>query len=459
MMDIYKGLLEEYHRQNTRSLEAYLGARRHLPSGCTRNVLHYSPFPLYMFWGNGSKIWDIDGNERIDLNFNNTTLILGHNHPAVLEAIKRQLERGTVLGAPTECEIELAEELLRRLPGADKIRFTPSGTEAIMQAVRLARSYTGREKIAKCEGAYHGSWDAVAVSVTPSLTEAGPKASPRKLPQHEGIPKAVVKNTLVFPFNDAEAVESLIRKHRQELAAVIVEPMQRDIPTEPEFLKTLRETTQDLDIPLIFDEVITFRVSPGGAQRLYDVEPDITTLGKIIGGGMPIGAYAFTEQMAAPMKIPESPFPETRPPRLGFSGTFNAHPLSMAAGLAVMRELRPAVYERLNQLGRRTREGIKAILDQFGVAAQVLGMASLFRVLWTKEEVSDYRSVATSDRGLSHCFSIALINRGVYLRAHPNISTATTEEDVKAVLEAMSDALEVLVPIIELRAPHLLERG
>ena len=191
MADPYEELLREYRRRNPRSWAAYQRARRSLPSGCTRNVLCYSPFPIYMVRGEGSKIWDVDGNERIDLNFNNTTLILGHNHPAVIEAIRRQLERGTVLGAPTELEAELGEEILRRLEGAEKIRFTPSGTEAIMQAVRLARSYTGREKVAKCEGAYHGSWESMDISVTSPLREVGLRASPRRIPQGGGIPRCL----------------------------------------------------------------------------------------------------------------------------------------------------------------------------------------------------------------------------------------------------------------------------
>ena len=452
-------LLEEYRRQNPGSWEAYQRAKRYLPSGCTRNVLFYPPFPIYMARGEGSRIWDIDGNMRIDLNFNNTTLILGHNHPAVVEAIRRQLECGTVLGAPTELEVELAEELLRRLQGADKIRFTPSGTEAVMQAVRLARSHTGREKIAKCEGAYHGSWESVDISIAPPPMEAGLRSAPKGIPQGEGIPRCVVENTLILPFNDAEAAETLIRKNRDELAAVIVDPVQRDIPAKPEFLKALREATEDYDIPLIFDEVITFRLSPGGAQRLYGVEPDITILGKIIGGGLPIGAYAFKESLSKPLEIPKAPFPEMGHPRIGFSGTFNAHPLSMAAGIATLRELRPEVYERLDRMGEAIRGEIRDLLDEAGITAQVVGMGSLFQIIWTREPVWDYRSAAAGDAGLAHCFSIALMNRGVYLRAHPNVSAATSEDDVEAALDAMRAALSDLRPLIEFRAPHLLERG
>ena len=255
----------EYVRRNPGSRAAYERAFLSLPSGCSRNVLYWPLFPIYLAAGRGTRLWDVDGNEWIDFNFNNTTLILDHNHSAVVAAVEEQLDRGTVLGAPTEAELELAEDLLRRLNGADKIRFSPSGTEANLQAVRLARSYTGREKIDKCEGAYHGSWDAVDISVAPPPEKAGPREAPLSVRQHEGIPQGVLENTLVFPFNDAEAAEALVSRHRDDLAAVIVEPVQRDTPPKPGFLESLREATERYGVLLIFDEVISFRLSPGGA--------------------------------------------------------------------------------------------------------------------------------------------------------------------------------------------------
>lgn len=449
-------IVDEYIRQNPRSKAAYERARRCLPSGCTRNVLYYPPFPLYIVAGRGARLWDVDGNERIDFNFNNTTLVLGHNHPAVVAAAEEQLGRGTTLGAPTEVELALAEELIRRL-GADKVRFTPSGTEANIQAVRLARSYTGKEKIAKCEGAYHGSWDAVDISVAPPLDRAGPREAPRSVRQHEGIPQGVLDNTLVFPFNDAEAAEALVKRHRDDLAAVIVEPVQRDMPPRPAFLETLREVTERYGVLLIFDEVISFRLSPGGAQRLYGVTPDITTMGKIIGGGFPVGAYASTDEVMKPLAIPETRFPDLKAARLGFSGTFNAHPVTMAAGLAVMKELRPPVYERMAALGRRMREGLRSILGEEGVTAHVGGVGSFFHVIWTREEVVDYRTAATGDPAISRYLSLDLMNRGIYLLGHPNVSAVTTEKDVETALAAARESVKTLRPIIEERAPHLIE--
>jgi glutamate-1-semialdehyde 2,1-aminomutase len=450
-------ILDSYVKLNPASRVAYERACRFLPSGCSRNVLYYPPFPVYMAAGRGTRLWDLDGNERIDFNFNNTTLILGHNHPKVIEAVEDQLGRSTVTGAPSEAEADLAEEITRRL-GTDKMRFTPSGTEANLQAMRLARSHSGKDKIAKCEGAYHGSWDAVDISVAPPLDKAGPYKTPFSLRQHEGIPNGVLENTLVFPFNDAEAAEALVKKNRKELAAVIVEPVQRDTPPKPGFLQALREATEQHGVPLIFDEVISFRLGPGGSQKLYGVRPDITTMGKIIGGGFPVGAYASTDEVMKPLFIPESTFPDLRSARLGFSGTFNAHPVTMAAGLAVMKEMTPEVYDQMEKIGKRMRSGLAKILAEAHMAARVGGVGSFFHVTWTDKEVFDYRTAATEVRPLSRIFSMALMNRGVYLLGHPNVSAVTAEGDADAALEAVRQSIDEMKPFIKEQAPHLLVR-
>jgi glutamate-1-semialdehyde 2,1-aminomutase len=245
-------IVKKYRSKNKDSLKAYELAKILFPSGNTRSALFWPPFPLCMRKGDRSNIWDVDGNKRVDFNYNNTTLILGHNHPKVIDAAKEQLSKGTVLGAPTETEPRLAEEILGRLKGSDRIRFTPTGTEANMQAIRVARAYTGKPLIAKCFGGYHGSWDAVPVT-----------------PHSVGIPNGVQDNTIYFPYNDPEVSEIIIKQHRDELAAVIVEPTMRDMTPKLGFLETLRETTESMDALLVFDEVISFRLSPGGAQEFY----------------------------------------------------------------------------------------------------------------------------------------------------------------------------------------------
>jgi len=433
-------IIDEYKRQNPGSKKAFERARKFIPSGCTRSALHWHPFPLCISAGKGSRLWDVDGNERIDFNFNNTNLILGHNHPKVIAAAEEQLEKGTVLGAPTELEPKLAEELIHRLDGVERVRFTPSGTEANMQALRVARAYTGREKIMMCEGAYHGSWDAVSVGG-----------------KNEGIPRGVVENTLLFPFNDSNVAEALIKEQHDKLAAVIVEPTQRDMAPRPEFLKALREATERHDVLLIFDEVIAFRLSPGGAQRLYGVTPDITTMGKIIGGGFPVGAYASSEEVMELLMIPEAVPLEIKGPKVGFSGTFNAHPVSMAAGLAVMTELKPQVYKRLAELGRRMRDGLKDILNEAGLIAHVGGLGSFFHVIWTKEDVIDHRTASTGDALLARYFSLGMMNRGSFVLGHPNVSAVTTNSDVDTALEAARETVEDMRQLIEERAPHLLK--
>jgi len=450
-------IIDEYASQNPGSKEAYERARHFLPSGNTRTVLYWPPFPLCLRAGRGTRLWDVDGNERIDFNFNNTTLILGHNHPKVIEAAEEQLARGTVLGAPTETEPLLAEEIVRRLKGAERVRFTPSGTEANMQAIRTARAHTGRELVAKCEGAYHGSWDAMDISIAPPLDKAGPREAPNSVRQQAGVPEGVLRNTLILPFNDAEAAVALIEKHRDELAAVIVEPVQRDLPPEPGYLEALREATERHGIVLIFDEVIAFRVGYHGAQGRLGVTPDITSMGKVIGGGFPVGAYASTEELMEPLSIPETKFPEYRGPRLGFSGTFNAHPVTMAAGLAVLKELKPPIYDEMDRKGELMREGLKNILDEAGINSFVGGIASFFPIIWTTEKVRNYRSAATGDRTISRFFSIDLMNRGVFLLGHPNVSVVTTDKDIRVTHEKMSHSVEALSPIIKEKAPHLME--
>lgn len=433
-------ILEEYRAQNPGSLDAWEKAKRVLPSGNTRSALHWQPFPLCLRRGRGSHNWDVDGNERIDFNFNNTSLILGHNHPKAVEAAKAQWEKGTVLGAPTETEPRLAEELAGRLKGADRVRFTPSGTEANMQAVRVARAYSGKPLLAKCVGAYHGSWDAVPLT-----------------PDTVGIPQEVKDCTVYFPYNDAEAAEEVIKRHRHELAAVIVEPTMRDMTPRPGFLQAVREATEDNDVLLIFDEVISFRLSHGGAQAHYGVTPDVTTMGKIIGGGFPVGAYASTEELLRPLSIPGAELPETASPMLGFSGTFNAHPLAMAAGLAVMKEMKPSVYERMAVLGDSMRKGLKEALAGEGVTAHVGGVGSLFSVAWTDREVMDHETSRTADRGLFTLFNLGMMNRGVFILGHPNVSAVQTEEELEKALRAAGETVAEMKPMIKERAPHLLE--
>ena len=432
-------IVKEYRSKNKDSLKAYELAKTLLPSGNTRSALFWPPFPLCMRKGDGSNIWDVDGNKRVDFNYNNTTLILGHNHPKVIDAAKEQLSKGTVLGAPTETEPRLAEEILGRLKGSDRIRFTPTGTEANMQAIRVARAYTGKPLIAKCFGGYHGSWDAVPVT-----------------PDSVGIPNGVKDNTIYFPYNDPEVAEIIIKQHRDELAAVIVEPTMRDMTPKLGFLETLRETTESMDALLVFDEVISFRLSPGGAQEFYKVTPDITAMGKIIGGGFPVGAYASTSEYMSPLSIPDAELPETASPLLGFSGTFNAFPLAMAAGYAVMKEMTKTRYDEIANMGEEMRKGLRAVFSEEKLNVYVGGAGSFFFTSWTDKVVDDHASSTTAERGLHNIFNLGMMNKGFYILGHPNVSTAQRKEDIKAALNAARETVREMKPLIQERAPHLL---
>ena len=436
------GIVNEYIKLNPSSERKFKAAAKSLPGGSTRSALYWPPFPLYMDRGRGTRLWDVDGNERVDYNFNNTSLILGHNYPTVVSAVRELLEKGFTLGSPTELEPRLAEELVRRLKGADLVRFTPSGTEANMQAIRLARTYTGKDKFAKCLGAYHGSYD--AVTTTPEATT--------------GVPEGVMENTLFFPYNDAEAAEALVRKHKDELAAVVVEPTQRDMVPRPDFLESVREVTEQHDIPLIFDEVISFRLSHGGAQEYFGVTPDITCMGKIIGGGYPVGAYASTEEIMEPLVTPEANLPEMAVAKLGFSGTFNAHPASMTAGMEVMKVMQKDVYNRMNTMGAKVREGLKSILDEEGVMAHVGGTGSFFHIIWTDKEVFDFETSATGNRVLARYFVLGMMNRGFFYLGHTNVSAVTTDQEVDSLLQAARETLVKLKPLIKEYAVHLLIR-
>lgn len=432
-------IIEEYRSKNNRSKKAYEKAKTLFPSGNTRSALFWRPFPLCMRKGEGSNIWDVDGNERVDFNYNNTTLILGHNHPRVIEAAKEQLSKGTVLGAATETEPRLADEILGRLKGSDRIRFTPTGTEANMQAIRVARAYTGKPLIAKCLGGYHGSWDAVPVT-----------------PDSAGIPDDVKNNTVYFPYNDPEVAEIIIKQHRDELAAVIVEPTMRDMTPKPGFLETLRETTEKMDALLVFDEVISFRLSHGGAQEFYKVTPDITAMGKIIGGGFPVGAYASTSEYMSPLSIPNAELPETASPLLGFSGTFNAFPLAMAAGYAVMKEMTKTRYDEIAKMGEEMRKGLRTVFSEENLNVYVGGAGSFFFASWTDKIVNDHLSSTTAERGLHNIFNIGMMNKDFYILGHPNVSTMQRKKDITTALIAARETVQEMKPLIRERAPHLV---
>ncbi len=436
----------EYVRRHPKSRDLHARAKGALPGGDTRTVTFFDPFPLYMDRGSGCRLYDVDGHSLLDLLSNYTSMIWGHAHPKIVEAIQAQAARGTGFAAPTESQAVLGEMIRERLPSVERIRFANSGTEAAMHAIRAARAFTGRDKIVKMEGGYHGSADAVEISVHPDPAMAGPASRPSSIPEHRGIPASAIRDTLMASFNDKASVETLLQEHRKEIAAVIVEPVQGTGGTNPPrdgFLTFLREVTQDLGIVLIFDEVITFRLGYHGAQGIYGVRPDLTVLGKIIGGGLPVGAFGGREEI---MRL----FDPGRPGALVQSGTFNANPATIAAGIVGLQLLTADEIARINRLGDRLRGGLQVLFDASPVPVRVSGIGSLLTLLFTGAEIVNYRDVATADSELTAAFHLALLLEGVFSapRGMMVTSLAMTEAEVKEALKAAGSALDRLVGML-----------
>jgi glutamate-1-semialdehyde 2,1-aminomutase len=432
----------EYIKRYPESATLHARAQGALPGGDTRTITFFHPFPLYIERGSACRLHDVDGYRLLDLLSNYTSMIWGHAHPKILEAIQAQAARGTGFAAPTESQAALGEMICQRLPSVERVRFANSGTEAAMHAVRAARAFTGRGKIVKMEGGYHGSADFVEISVHPDLTDAGPASRPRAVPDSKGIPAATAGDVIVAPFNDEAAVEAIVRKHYQEIAALIVEPVlgtAGTIPPHRGFLAYLREVTKELGIVLIFDEVITFRLGYHGAQGLYGVQPDLTVLGKIIGGGLPVGAFGGRGDI---MRL----FAPDRRGALVQSGTFNANPVTMAAGIAGLQLLDPGEIDRINRLGDQLRAGLQTLFDSAPVPARVTGVGSLMTLLFTDAEIRNYRDAATSDRELTSAFHLALLLEGVFSapRGLMVTSLAMTEAEVGEALAAARSALDRL---------------
>jgi len=446
-------ILADYMNRTQRTRRLWEAARERLPSGSSRTSIFYAPYPWYAQRAVGSKIVDVDENERIDYCYNFTSLILGHRHPAVMKAATDQMEMGTVFGAPTELELRHADMIKDRMPSLEKVRYTVTGTEACMFAIRLARAYTHRKKVAKFEGGYHGTSDLASVSVHPHLTDrANDDLAP--LPETAGVSPGTLENTVILPFNNFEDTEAILRKNGQDLACVIVEPVMRGIPPAPGFLQSIRELTHNLDIVLIFDEVITgFRISAGGAQEKYGVRPDLTTMGKVIGGGFPVGAIGGREEIMSLMAHQDVEFLRYKAPTVPHAGTFNAHPITLAAGIATLKELTSESYAKLDQRGQELRRGFSNLMSDLRIKAQITGIGSFFDVYFTDKMIKDYRTSQAGDQLVRRCMDLGLLNRGVFLPSQhfACTSTATSREDVEVTLEAARESLRELLPMIRER--------
>jgi len=414
-------------------------ARKRLPGGVLGTSRYADDVGFVVKHGRGSKIYDVSGREYIDYVLASGPLILGHAHPAVVGAVRRQIEAGSTYFMVNEPIIELAEEICRAMPCAEQVRFTSTGSEATFFSLRVARTYRKRDKILKFEGGYHGAHDYGMMSSSPR----SPKAFPAPVPDSSGIPHAIEDEVLIAPYNDLATVEGIVATHADELAAVIIEPFQRLIPPQPGFLSGLREITRRHGVLLIFDEVVTgFRLAYGGAQQYYGVTPDIACVGKIVGGGFPLAAVCASAELMQPF----DPGQDGRGDFISQSGTLNGNPIAAAAGLATLAELRkPGAYETIHGTGKRLMAGLTALAQRSGLPAQVVGEPVVFDLIFTDEPVTDYRSLQKADGALGRAFTTELIKRGVVKNTQKMyISLVHSEQDVAATLQACEDALKVL---------------
>lgn len=424
--------------KHSRSKRLFEMAQRVIPGGVNSPVRAFRAVggnPVFISRAKGSRLYDVDGNEYIDYVLSWGPMILGHAHPEVTKALREAISKGTSYGAPTPLEVELAELILRAYPSMDKVRMVNSGTEATMSAIRVARGFTKRNKIIKFEGCYHGHADGL-------LVKAGSGATTFGIPDSPGVPEDYARNTITLPFNDIEAFKEVIEKEWRDIACVILEPVVGNIGCVlplPGFLETLRELTDRYGVVLIFDEVMTgFRVSYGGAQEYYGIKPDMTCLGKVIGGGLPVGAYGGKKEIMS-MVAPEGPVYQ--------AGTLSGNPLAMTAGIATLKILsKKSTYKELEKKASILEEGMRDVAKKAGVNTKFYRAGTMFCTYFTEKEVIDYAAAKTSDTERFARFFRGMLDRGIYIAPSQFeagfISLAHTEKDIEKTIRSAYETLK-----------------
>lgn len=440
-----------------KSEQLYHKAKKYLPGGETREAVTYKPYPAFMDRGMGCKLYDIDGNEYLDFLGNYTSLVHGHCDPDINTAVKHQIEKGSVLGSPSALQVQHAAMITDRLPSVEMLRYTNSGTEATMWAIKAARAITGKNLIVKIEGGYHGTHDDAKVGLIPDFMQTGGLPTPTI--SGLGVPENVLDNVAVVPFNNLELMEKILEAHKGEVAAVLVEPVLASLGVvmpQKGYLKGVRDLADKYETLLIFDEVQTFRLSLGGMQVLEDVKADITALGKLIGGGYAVGAFGGSREI-----MDRFEFDVTDPATINHSGTFNGNEVTMVAGMAVMKKFDQQAVDFLLKLGQKFQTGMTRAFEISGIKGQLTGYASMWNVHFGDHKVDNaFNFVA----GMFPCMELQrllhleLLNQGIFTakRGFFVLSTPMNESDVEQCIGCFSDALELLKPYVAEKLPNLL---
>ncbi|WP_018680222.1 aspartate aminotransferase family protein [Actinokineospora enzanensis] len=445
-------VIADYEKRTARSREHFVAAGAMIPAGATRSLNSWPPHPVYLESGAGMLVTDVDGNTYRDFLANYTALPLGYADQDVTRALAEQLTSGTAHSFSRTQEKALAELIVARVPSIERIRFTGSGTESVMFALRLAKAFTGRPAVAKAEGGYHGTTDEVMISVRPPADKAGAAHAPNSVAEMAGIPESRLHDTIVLPFNDIDASTAVLRANADRLAALVLEPVLGVggmIPADRAYLAAMRAVCDELGIVLVFDEVITLRLAPGGGQEHYGVTPDLTTMGKIVGGGLPIGAYggrADIMSLLEPRGGTDVYDARSGGPALYQGGTFTGNALSLAAGLTTMRKLDAAAIADLNAHGELLRTRVAKAASGSLVPLTVTGVGSLFNLHVGVTDVRVFRDVRGVDAAKQHRLFLALLNRGAIIapRGMGCVSTCTTETDIDFFAAAVAESLDAI---------------
>ena len=424
-------MYEEFKNINlSKSKELFEEAQKYLVKGVNSPVRYFKPYPFFVEKAKDCYLFDVDGNKYIDYCLAYGPAVLGHANENIANAVKEQLELGTAYGCPTEKEIILAKEIINRMPCAEMVRFVNSGTEATMSAIRLARGITGKNKIIKFDGAYHGAHDYV-------LVKSGSGALTHGAPNSPGIPEETTKNTLLIPFNDEDAVKNVINENKDEIACLIVEPVMGNvgcIPPKDGYLEFLREITEENDIILIFDEVITgFRIAPGGAQEYYGVVPDLATVGKIVGGGFPIGAIVGKKELMENFS-PNGTIYQ--------AGTFNGNPISVTAGIETLKNLNDEFYSYTSKTAKKISDFIGETAEKYEIPNQVYNVSSMFQIYFNENEVLDYETAKKSNTERFMKYFYGLLDNGVFIAPSQFECCFTSIKHNDEVVEKTLNAIE-----------------